>query len=173
MASLLRGWALGISDRQAKLTLDRMASKVRQAIVDRDFVYWARSLFVGAPERDYAALARDVCAYVGYHIKFCRDPVGVENLTPPIEHMRLLQASPSRVLLGDCDDAATLSAALAMAVGCPCSFRILAFRAPDAPFQHVLTVIHPARALSDVICDPTRPAQGLPPVATRTFTRRI
>src|SRR5687767_10584916 len=119
-----------------------MRRMVRKALVIPDFLYWARDTVRAiAPDalakRDNEKIAIAIRNYVARHIQFVPDPVGIENLTPPLTRARLLQAAPARVLLGDCDDAATLSAAIAMAVGIPATFTVRAFRKPDAPYQHV------------------------------------
>lgn len=160
------------SDAQAKLTLKRMAHDVNGAIQDTDFVRWVRGEIaelapVQIEERNNTGIARAIRAYVADHIKFCPDPVGIENITPPQAHMKML--SKSRYVLGDCDDAATLSAAMGKSLGIPAEFRILAFRRPDAPYQHVITYLHPRGGLI-MDMDTTRPSQNLPPTATRTFS---
>ncbi|MGI8481227.1 MAG: transglutaminase domain-containing protein [Chthoniobacterales bacterium] len=170
-----RGFLIA-SDAQAKMTLNRMRQKVRQAVLDHDFVWWARKeLHKLAPDafasRNWSQVARAVRQYVGAHIRFTPDPVGDENLTPPLEHMRMFQ-NGATILLGDCDDAATLSAAMAEAVGIPAEFVLRAFYKPDNPYQHVLTVLHP-KGGGAMVSDTTRDAQRLPPVATREFRMRV
>lgn len=163
------------SDAQAKLTLKRMQHNVNGAIQDHEFVNWVRGeIYRYSPnaveERNYPAVARAIRAYVADHIKFVPDPVGIENITPPQEHMRLLQKV--RIVLGDCDDAATLSAAMGKSLGIGASFKILAFRKPDAPYQHVITYLHPRGGMV-IDMDTTRPAQNLPPTTTRQFEMKV
>ena len=163
------------SDDQAKLTLKRMAHYVNQSLADHDFVWWVREQIermvpTSVADRYQPGIARGIREYVSARIQFVQDPVGVENITPPEKHMRLIQEK--RVILGDCDDAATLSAAMGKALGIPASFKILAFRTPDAPYQHVITYLHP-RGGSAIDMDTTRAAQNLPPVSTRSFEVKV
>ena len=165
------------SDAQAKLTLGRMRTKIRQAIEDHDFVWWCRGEISRlSPDaiqlRDWTRVARTVREYVEAHIRYTPDPVGVENITDPIEHMRLLQANPHAILLGDCDDAATLGASMGEALGIPATLTIMAFWAPNSPYQHVVAYLHP-KGGGVIDIDTTREEQKLPPVATRKFTVRV
>lgn len=166
------------SDAQAKLTLSRMRELVRAAIQNDSFVTWARAEMMrysgsAIERRDWQAVARGVRDYVARSIRFAPDPVGIESLTSPLVHQKLLSA-PGRIspLIGDCDDAATLAAALGMAVGIPATFTVRAFFKPDNPFQHVLTTLTPRNG-SPVECDTTRDAQRLPPIATRELITRV
>ena len=163
------------SDDQAKMTLRRMAHYVNESLVDHDFVWWTREQIqrlrpISVQSRDQVGIARGIREFVAAHLTFVPDPVGVEDITPPEKHMRLIQEHET--ILGDCDDAATLSAAMGKALGIPASFRILAFYKPDNPYQHVITYLHP-RGGGAIDMDTTRPAQKLPPVATRSFEVKV
>jgi transglutaminase-like putative cysteine protease len=162
-------------DAQAKQTLRQMQHLVNGAIQDHEFVWWVRGEInaiapVTIESRDYAGVARAIRSYVAAHIRFSPDPDGIENITPPLEHMKYLRKY--RVLLGDCDDAATLSASMGKALGIPAEFRILAFWRPDSPYQHVVTYLHP-RGGQVIDMDTTRESQKLPPVPTRQFAIRV
>lgn len=172
-----RGGFVLFSDATTFRTLGRMRHLVRRALHDRAFVWWVRDVMATAAPaaiaaRNFGALARAIRDYVGAHIRFVPDPRGVENLTPPSEHARLLKETPAAVLLGDCDDAATLSAAMGMALGMDATFSVRAFRRPDNPYQHVVTTLLP-RGAPAVECDTTASAQKLPPVPTREKTVRV
>lgn len=172
--SLRKGFYIE-SDSQAKSTLRLMQHLVNGAIQDHEFVWWVRGeINFIAPltieDRNWVGVARAIRSYVAAHIRFCPDPDGIENITPPREHMKLLKLH--RVLLGDCDDAATLSAAMGKSLGIPAEFRIFAFYKPDNPYQHVVTYLHP-RGGSVIDMDTTAPAQKLPPKATRSFSMRV
>jgi transglutaminase-like putative cysteine protease len=175
MSTTLRQGMWIPSDAQARVTLSLMQHRVNAAIQDHEFVWWTRNEInniasLAIISRDYVRVARAIRDYLSAHIRFMPDPFGVENITPPLEHMKLLQKH--RVLLGDCDDAATLSAAMGKAVGIPAEFRILAFYKPNNPYQHVITYLHPKGGLV-IDMDTTRPQQNLPPVATRSFSIRV
>jgi hypothetical protein len=165
------GWRI-LGTPGAKSTLSKMSRGVHYAIHKPEFVWWARSVVQTCSARNVMCQARMIRAYVARVIQFTRDPVGAENITPPLEHMDRIKealANGPGYVLGDCDDAASLSAALGMAVGIPASFRILAF---GGPWQHVYTILHVPQG-GDVEMDTTRAAQSLPPVATDTLTRRV
>lgn len=159
------------SDADVRATLARMRHLVEKATFTQNFVYWARQEIArtGADSRTPSSVAYAVRDYVKRHIQFMPDPVGQDNLTPPLDHMELIKANPQRPLLGDCDDAATLSAAMAGVAGIPSTFTVLAFWRPDSPYQHVFTTLYP-RGGGPVVCDTTRDEQRLPPTATRRLT---
>jgi hypothetical protein len=170
---------LAPGDAGVKETLATMARLVRQATLDADFVWWARSLVADCQARDDLCVLGTLRDYVAAHLRFIRDPVGVENVTSPLTLMRQLRDDGAAWTLGDCDDAATLAAALVMSVGYPAQFVALAFRTPEcdpgipctpqnAPYAHVYT-----RALIEPTTwyqfDTTRPFQNIPPVIERTL----
>lgn len=157
---------LATGDAGSRETLATMARAVREAIVDISFVWWARSIVQDCPPRNETCCAYSIREYVSGAIRFVRDPVGVENITPPLEHMRKLRGAFGAYVLGDCDDAATLSAALGMAVGLPARFVAIAFPMPgdapgmkytadNAPYQHVYTELLAGGAWREM--DTTRP----------------
>ena len=86
-------------------------------------------------------------------------------MVDPAVQLRTLQRAPD--IRGDCDDAATLGATLAKALGRPARFRVLAFR-PGAPYGHVVTDVWDGRAWRDL--DVTGPAQNVPVHVARSMT---
>lgn len=113
-------------------------------------------------------------------LRFEFDPP-IETLYAPV--MLVAQINREGRFYGDCDDLATLSAALGLALGMAGAFVILA--QPDGqpgppPFTHVFTVLYPrGRPLSSavggpdnlttadpgIVLDLTRPGNGAVPVA--------
>lgn len=89
----------------------------------------AARIVAGLPARDQRAEAAAVLAWVRGRLRYLRDPVGQEHLTAPAA--LLAAAAPQ----GDCDDHATLAAALLGALGIPTRFRTLG-ELPGA-FSHV------------------------------------
>lgn len=76
-------------------------------------------------------------AWMDRNFRFIPDPVGVELVHRP---ERLLdELDVQGYIVGDCDDAAVLGAALGKAVGFPARFVVLGFFTPRAPFAHVYT----------------------------------
>lgn len=157
---------LATGDAGAKETLRVMAAAVHHAITNPAFVWWARSIVQDCPPRNETCCAYAIREYVAGAVHFQRDPLGVENITPPEVHMQKLRGRFGAYVLGDCDDAATLSAALGMAVGLPARFVVLAFPMPGdapgvrytqdtAPYQHVYTELLAGGAWREM--DTTRP----------------
>lgn len=69
---------------------------------------------------DYASESYAIYTWVCKNIRYLRDAHDVETLTTP---ERLL-----RTRAGDCDDVATLLAAMLMSCGVPCRFCVVSFR---------------------------------------------
>lgn len=110
--------------------------------------------------------AQAIRSFLSDHVRFQPDPSGVELIRSP---RLLLEQIADRGARGDCDDVATLGAALGMAVGIPARFKLLGFT-PAGPFEHVYTELLTSQG--PVELDTTRPAQmpaGL--VIRRTATR--
>jgi len=105
--------------------------------------------------------------WLGQVLEFQADPYGSEAVRTVPEMLR--EAQHTGKVVGDCDDASVLSAALAMSVGLPARFVVLGWSGPDGPFGHVYTE---ARAPDGwVEFDVTRPPTPLPP--TRAATYRV
>lgn len=85
---------------------------------------------------DYASEVLACYYWVCQNIRYMRDIYNTELLKWPI---RVVESKS-----GDCDDIATLLAAMMMACGNRCSFVLAAFNPPPAPPMpsHVFTVVH-------------------------------
>jgi hypothetical protein len=83
----------------------------------------------GIAQGDYAGEALAIYYWVCKNIRYIRDIDGVEFLKTPA---RLLK-DPA----GDCDDIATLLAAMLMAAGNPVAFAIASFKPGSPAFSHV------------------------------------
>lgn len=182
-----RGYAtrwLAVGDAGAKGTLSYMAQLVHQATSDPQFVWWARSIVNNCLPRDDSCCALSIREFVDRSVWFLRDPLGNENITPPLEHMRRLMSAPGSHVRGDCDDAATLSAALGLAVGMPARFTVLAFAPNDAPplahydqrnapFEHVFTSLWSSNENAWRDMDTTRPHVDLPIRVVRSLNWQV
>ncbi len=169
MAVIVKGWAIEGSGN-ASTTLRRMRTLVRDAARTRDIIETARSIVRYVGPRDYFAQAQRLREWLAAHLRFTRDPKGVELLQTPA-HM-LTEIRKQSYVIGDCDDAATLSAALATAIGFPCYIEAVAFFSKSAPYQHVYTLVQVDRSTL-VDMDTTRPARNLPPEVSRRLTVRV
>jgi transglutaminase-like putative cysteine protease len=94
----------------------------------------AESLVSGLPPRQWFAEIRALHEFVRDQIRYLRDPVDVERVATPEVTLEIAQ--------GDCDDKATLLAALLDSIGHPARF--VAIGLNGGPFSHVLveTKIH-------------------------------
>lgn len=78
---------------------------------------------------DYASELLAIYYWVTQHIRYMRDPDGVELLKSPAQLLRTRS--------GDCDDIATLLAAMFMAAGNPVQFALASFKPGRPVFSHV------------------------------------
>lgn len=101
-------------------------------------------------------------------VRFRHDPEGVELIAAPLVQLGAIRDRGASA--GDCDDVATLGAALGLAAGYPARFVVLRFD-PGAPFEHVFTELR--GPLGWVELDTTRELQRVPasvrPTETVTF----
>lgn len=88
-----------------------------------------------------AAIAVGLLSWLRSHTRFTPDPRAVEYVRTPVE--QLSQIAQRGRTPGDCDDTATLGAALALARGLRTRFVVVGFGAPgpSAPFTHVYTEV--------------------------------
>lgn len=113
-----------------KETLRIMRDFARQAVRDpRQIVRQkAESLVRDLPPRKYFAEVRALHEFVRDQIRYLRDPVGVERVATPEATLEIGQ--------GDCDDKATLLAALLDSIGHPAQFVAVGLNGEG--FSHVL-----------------------------------
>jgi transglutaminase-like putative cysteine protease len=166
---LLEGWQVQ-QGGDARRTMDSMSRNVRKSLVDPAVVETARAVIAKVTPRDCVGQARAIRAWVDARFRFVRDPLGVELLESPAFHLSRIQRDG--FVQGDCDDAATLTAALGLSVGIPARFVAVAFFTPDAPFAHVFTELLPPGA-APVEMDLTHPAGAPRPPISRRLVRRV
>ncbi len=97
-------------------TTQVMRSLVERGKRDPRLVLLARRVVQDVPERDTAGELGAVSSWVAGHVRFVRDPVGVEALADP--------SSVERNRNGDCDEQVTLAATLAECLGYRTRFRV-------------------------------------------------
>lgn len=164
----LEGWQA--TQGAAPKTLERMAQNIRDSLRDPAVVEVARGIIARVAPRDCEGQARAIRAWTDKRFRFVRDPLGVELLETPSFH--LARIKKYGFVQGDCDDAATITAALGMAVGIPATLHAVAFFKPDAPFAHVYTVLHPTPG-QPVEQDITHEAGKKRPPISRHISRRV
>lgn len=137
MTHLLAGWQRN-DPVSARRTLEQMRRNIRGDL--KKPIVWetAREIVARVPERDYALQAKTIRSWCKSHFRYVADPVHVDLLTTP--QYDLEKIKKYGYFQGDCDDAATITAALCEAVGISCTLWAVAFISPTAPFSHVFTV---------------------------------
>lgn len=154
------------------LTLRAMRRLVRAGVSDLLTLETAQAIVRLCPPRDVRCEAEALRGWLARNFRFTRDPALVETLRPP---RRLLeQIQRDGVASGDCDDAATLGAALAACIGFVPWAVVTGFRRPGAAFQHVFTVL-PLEPYAEgwVDLDITKPQQPVAPVSRRMMWKLL
>lgn len=111
-------------------TLKVMRDFARSSIRNPDQIIRAkaRDLIGDIPPRQYMKEIRALHSFVRDQIRYTKDPVGLELVQTPEKTLEFG--------MGDCDDKATLLAALLMATGHPAQFVAVGFG--NSGFSHVL-----------------------------------
>lgn len=136
-----------------------MRRLARQGAVNPLVRQTAASIVRGIPGTNGEAQVLAIKDWLGDRTAFLRDPLGVETLyTPDLMIRTILTQGAAQV---DCDDVATLAAALGLAVGLRARFVVVGFHSPKAPFQHVWSDLSDPRAIKWTDMDVTRPYQDV------------
>lgn len=153
-------------------TVAMMGRLARAASVDPLVRHVAMGLIDGISGRDSTAQIQAIRNWLAARWEFVRDPTGAEAITAPADLLRgaLTPTGHVGTLRGDCDDVATMAAALGRAIGLRARFVVVGFSvAPQsAPYRHVWAelsgpTLHPQWVELDV----TRGQQDLPPTVAR------
>lgn len=161
---------IGFGDYGATDTLAHMRRLVNDALAKPFVNEYATGIVSTVPSRDYLRMALAIRHWLDRNFKFVPDPVGVELLRDP--ERQLLEFRNTGRIIGDCDDAAVLGAALGKSVGIRAKFVAVGFRTPG-PLAHVYTVLTGpvGRAIglngAGVDLDVTRPRGAALPIARR------
>ncbi len=149
------------SDAQTTQTLHTMRSVVRRSVIDQPIVVeTATRIARHVSGRDQAALAAAIDSWCSSHVEFLPDPAinGDFLRTPAYVLAEIERHGFARI---DCDDAAMLVAALAIALGLSCRFVVFAYLDPRAPFSHVATEVDTQRG--PMLLNVTEPLSGPAP----------
>jgi transglutaminase-like putative cysteine protease len=114
-------------------TLRMMRRLVTDAKTDPRVIQSATNIIFNTPEKDDLAEASALFDYVRDYIRYTKDVNGVEVISPP---WTVLQR-----MVGDCDDKATLLAALFEVAGLPTRFVIAGYTVPGL-FEHVYLQVY-------------------------------
>lgn len=130
-------------DAQTLATLRQMRRVARAAALTPDVRGVATTVVASAGPRAAAQIAA-LADWLAPLVTFVRDPYHVEMITDPVVLLRQLKVIG--VVAADCDDVATLVAALGRSIGMRARFVVVAFaygdpRVPASakPFEHVFT----------------------------------
>jgi len=138
-------------DPGTEQTVTVMRKLIDQALVDPAFVRFAIDVVRSVPAHDEASEVAAIFSWVNQNIRYTKDPVTKEKLTPLAELLKLRA--------GDCDDMAMLIGAIAIAVGYPA--RLVTVSAdPNYPddFSHVYTEVEvPPGSGNWIALDAARP----------------
>jgi len=120
--------------RGTKFTIDRMREMVKRGKISPTIISAASTIIRNAANKDYFSEAEQIFNFVKQNIRYTRDPEGVELVQAPWITLKRGQ--------GDCDDQATIVAALAAAIGMQTGFEAIrgSAQTPDE-FTHVYAVI--------------------------------
>lgn len=145
-------------------TLDAMAGFVRARALHPVIAGLARRITGDRSEpRERIAALR---GWLADRLTFHPDPPDMEWVDDPAEQMMALRAVGR--IHGDCDDAATLGATLARAMGLPSRFVVAGFGRAPAPYEHVWTDVFDGARWHDL--DVTRDPTALSPSRRAVYT---
>lgn len=113
-------------------TVERMRALVNEWRVDPRIIGAARSIVFNEPAKDELAEARALFRFVQQRIRYVRDVRDVETLATPLATLNTRS--------GDCDDHATLLAALLESIGFETRFVLASYQSAEA-FEHVYLAV--------------------------------
>lgn len=130
MAVPLSGTADNETDQTVAAMIAYIFDSDRSGLVGRV----AAGLAALCDQRDYQCQRRRVYDWMMRSVRFKKDLFGVENVRHPDQ--LIVEIANAGVTSADCDDVATLGAALVRAMGFPAVITVVA-RSPQGPFEHV------------------------------------
>jgi transglutaminase-like putative cysteine protease len=151
-------YSIPAGDAGTAATVRTMARLARSGAVTPLVRGVAARLVMGAGANPLvqAKIVRD---WVDSHTQYLADPSTAELLYDPAASLHLILTEGIGQL--DCDDVATLAAALGLSIGLRAKFVVVAFGSPNNPYQHVWAELAPPSGVWWLPIDPTRPVQGL------------
>lgn len=169
--TLVQRFMIGYGDSGAETTLLHMVRLANDAASDPTVVQFARQLAVNAAPRNPVAQAFAIRGWLSRVWRFVDDPTELDLLRSPVE--MLGDYAAHSVVMGDCDEAAILGAALGKAIGLPAQLVALSFVQSDGtpgPFEHVYAALVMVDG-SVIDLDVTKPRGMLMlPTIARTLT---
>lgn len=145
-------------DAATVATLAAMRRVARDAALDPVVSDTAQTIIAGCAKSPMCAVCQ-LRRWLAAHFQFRPDPDGIEFIELPSTLIRTVERGG--IAQGDCDDVATLAAALGLAVGLTARFVVAGFRRPPTPFEHVWTELTGPGLGGWMDMDTTAPAQSL------------
>lgn len=148
-----------------RATVANMRTLVKAGTENPEIRRLATEIVKEVPEKNRAAEAAALLDYVKTAVRYTRDPVELELLTPP---EKLIQVGH-----GDCDDMAILLASLLRAIGIKSRFALISTRR-SGPYQHIFVEAQTSRGW--MALDPTvkeKPPGWSPPGYVRRMAVSI
>jgi transglutaminase-like putative cysteine protease len=112
------------------------------------------------PNLEPTMRARAIRGWLERHTRYREDPPGIEHSRHPLEMLASLSQGENPVA-GDCDDIASLGAAVALACGLRARWRMVRLGGPGSDYGHVFAEVAASHRGPWVDLDVTRP-QALP-----------
>lgn len=112
-------FSLGSGQQSVEVTLLRMKEAILRGDTEdkeRLIKETAKNIIIGIPTNDYTLQVKTIVGWVRRNLRYCRDLFGVEELTSPYRVLYNIK-NGKNTHSSDCDDFATLIAALLRAVG--------------------------------------------------------
>lgn len=120
-------------------TVSIMSQVARQASADPTIRTAALAIVGHLGSNDYLNEALAIGQFVKDHVRYVKDPLGIEQLQDP----RLLLANATKgEAQGDCDDMSALTAALLLSIGHQPYFKIVRYKSNSGSYNHIYTVVY-------------------------------
>lgn len=170
-AMRLRSYAIPPGDFGTTWTLAHMRGLVNASLTDPDIRGAAARIVRAIDPHRRREQAYALRRWLEDHIRFLRDPAGLELLHEPRVMLQSIYRSGHTAV--DCDDAAILAAALGKAIGFPARFVVAGFGGGDrVPFTHVWTELG-VNPTTWIEMDVTRESQELTALITRRLVQAV
>lgn len=156
---------IATGDAGVRQTLAHMRALVVESMGDPSVVFQARSFVLRAGQRAYRQQAELIQSWLGALWVFADDPIDREFLVSPGALLEMAQTYGR--IVGDCDEAAMLGAALGRAIGLAPQFVVLGFADPETGNDGRMAHVYAQLLTPDgdtVSLDITRPRGPLPEV---------
>lgn len=105
------------------MTLNELARLIEQDLKGQKLRLFVSRILQNVASKDHLTEAKKIYSWVAAHIRYQKDPVGIETVQSPLVTLRLR--------MGDCDDHVALVVGMALAVGIPSRFRTVGYEKDD------------------------------------------